>query len=113
VTVEQRNYSRYKVAWRAKVAVPGKGLVRGQIKGVSLAGGYLEFPFAMPINSVVLMEVYPFLDGQVYPVRLRAKVIYDTLLSENRGHGMGLKVLEIADADRKILTRAINALAIA
>lgn len=112
MSVEQRNFARYKVAWRAKVAVPTKGLVRGVIKGVSMAGGYLEFPFAMPINSVILLEVYPFLEGQVYPVRLRAQVIYDTLLSDDRGHGMGIKVLEVADADREILKRAIRAISL-
>ncbi len=110
MSVIQRKFTRFKVAWRAKVAVPPKGLIRGMIKGVSVTGGYLEFPIAMPIGSVILMEIHPILNGQIYPIRVKATVTYDALLSDNRGHGLGLKVMQISQIDKDILRKAIAAL---
>jgi len=111
LSVEQRNHARYKVAWRSKVAVPGKGMVRGAIKSVSFGGGFLELPFSVPARTVLLMEVYPIVNGQLHTVRMRTQVVYTSLLAGNRGHGIGLKILEVAKMDEKILKMAVQEIA--
>lgn len=106
--VERRDYPRIAVTWRAKVIVPKRGILRGVVKDAAPGGAYLEIECAMPIKQTFLMEFYPFIGSQMYSVRVRGECTYDTVLSDDRGHGLGVRFVEIAESDKGVIKRALR-----
>lgn len=110
MSVERRDYPRIKVAWRAKAAVPQRGILRGIVKDVTLGGVYLEIDAAMAPGQQFLMEFYPFMGTKVCPIKIRGEVTHDTVLSGNRGHGLGVRIIEVGEEDRKTLRKILDSL---
>ena len=48
MATNKRAYKRFNVNWRARVVLPEQGVISGFIKGASVTGGYLEFPYSVP-----------------------------------------------------------------
>lgn len=105
--VERRVSHRVAVAWRAKVLVPTRGMLRGVIKDVTTAGAYLEIDCTMPSKHVFLIEFYPFIGAQMFTVRARGEITFDTLLSDSSGHGLGVRFLQISQSDKAVIRNAL------
>ena len=104
---EKRTFKRYSVHWRARVATSQKGIVDCIFTGASITGGYIEFPFSLPQKSEILLEIHPIIKHHAHTVKVKAMVVHSTILSNNRGVGLGLKLLQISKEHKEVMRKAI------
>ena len=103
---EKRSFKRYSVKWRARAAVK-EGIVECTLTGASITGGYIEFPYSLPQKSEMLLEIHPIIKHQSFSVKVKAMVVHSTILSNNRGAGLGLKLLQISKDHKEVMRKAI------
>jgi hypothetical protein len=95
------------VKWRARAAVPNKGIVECRLTGTSIAGGYIEFPYMLPPKSEILLEFHPVIKQQFFAIKARFLVVHSTILADDRGVGLGLKLLQMTKEHKEIMSKAI------
>ena len=104
---EKRSFTRYSVKWRARAAAPQGEIIECILTGASITGGYIEFPYALPAKSEILLEIHPLIKRQAYAVKVKAMIVHSTILSNNRGVGLGLKLLQISKEHKEVMRKAI------
>ena len=104
----QRQNSRYSVSWRTRVISNDQAEVESTVTNVSESGAYLEMPCNYAYGNILLLETHPIIKQKTYTIRIKAKVIHGTILSGDRGFGLGVKFLKIADAEKNIFIAAMS-----
>lgn len=106
--IERRQSARYAVSWRGRIALPGKGLYQVSIIDISQGGIGIIFNHALALNSSLSVEFFVKFRGDRKCIRAKAKVVFVTVLSDNRGAKMGLQFSAISQENINVLSGVIE-----
>lgn len=110
MTDERREHTRYKVAWAARVLLPNRSIHPATVKDVSAGGVYIEVDCHIRIGTEINIELRPYFNGETHQIRAKGIITYNAILSDNRGHGYGLKFSLIGQKDHLLLNDIIYGL---
>jgi c-di-GMP-binding flagellar brake protein YcgR len=110
MSAEQREHTRYKVRWKARLLLPDKSLFKISIRNVSKGGVGLNFHEALASRSKVQIEFIAPCKGEMIKIRAVCIVAHQTILSENQGVNVGLKFAQMTLEDMHSLANALQEL---
>ena len=100
--------SGYMVHWRSRVLIGKRDIKPGLITFLREGGFTLSFEHAIPIGKELGIEFYVNLEDIKHRIRVKAKVTYCELMSNNAGALLSLKTTMIDHKDNHTLNNVLH-----
>lgn len=107
---EKRKHTRFTVNWKARVSLPDRSLYEVNINDVSVGGVAINFRHVLSVGTAVNIEFFVRYRNDNYRIRAKTEVVFNTVLSDNRGAKLGLQFINITGESRHALANVLNAL---
>lgn len=96
---DRREADRTRVAWYARLRLPGQASVPGLVRNVSVNGLYVETTSQFKVGSTLQLAVRIPVHHDAQTLALTALIVRHVLLADMRGHGYGLQIAQMSDDD--------------
>ena len=103
---ERRTYPRANLKWRVLVEVNDK-VMEGVTQNISAGGAYVRCAKPQKLNEVFDMVIH----APERSLKVKGEVVWSNIYGpddEINPRGMGVSFMEISDADRQFISRAVN-----
>lgn len=107
---DKRQHRRFDVRWRGRVATADKKLFDVIVNDVSIGGVAIVFPYAVPVGTRVSIEFYARPREESKRIRAKTVVVFNTVLSANRGAKLGLQFDSMSKEDLHTLKNVLQTL---
>jgi len=97
---DRREADRTRVTWHARVRIAGTPSVSAIIRNISVSGMYLETAAQYKLGATLQLAVRMPVYQDVRVIVFTATVVRHLFLADMRGHGYGVQIAAIDDADR-------------
>lgn len=104
---ERREYRRFAVNWRGRVAYLGE-VYEVAIWDVSKGGIGVIFPYLVSHGVPMSVEFYVKYSGKMSRIRAKTRVVFNTILADNGGAKLGLQFTAVGKEDMHILGNVLH-----
>ncbi len=104
---ERREYQRFAVNWRGRVAYQGEVYDVG-IWDVSKGGIGVVFPFLVSHGIPMSVEFYVKYSGKMCRIRAKTRVVFNTILADNGGAKLGLQFTAVSQDELHTLGNVLQ-----
>ena len=103
---ERRIFPRANLKWRVMVEI-NDSVMEGITQNISGGGAYVRCAKPQKLNEVLVMVIH----ASDKSLKVKAEVVWSNIYGpddEINPRGMGVRFVEISDADRQFISRAVN-----
>ncbi len=104
---ERREYQRFAVNWRGRVAYDGE-VYDVMIWDVSRGGIGVVFPFLISHGAPMSVEFHVKYAGKMCRIRAKTRVVFNTILADNGGAKLGLQFTAVSKDEMHILGNVLQ-----
>ena len=105
--IEKRKHPRIEVSWPIKIYLDNE-VIDGEVSNISVEGIYISCEKPLRLSNTFRISVAP---PHHQTIGVTGKVVWSDLYGldkEERVHGVGICLMEIADKDRHFLNNLIS-----